>query len=109
MKEIKNTNDFKKVINSDKPVLLDFYADWCGPCKSLMPIVEELSFAHNEHFSIVKVNIDQNQELASHFQVRSIPSLFFIKNKVVLEHLHGYVSKNELENKIKQYSNNKGV
>ena len=104
MKEIKNVADFKSVIESGKPVLLDFYANWCGPCQALLPTVEKLAEAHADDFEIVKVNVDHNQELAQHFGVRSIPALFFVKDGEVKERLVGVQTESVLESKIQQYS-----
>jgi len=104
MKEIKNVADFNNIIESGKPVLLDFYADWCGPCRALLPTVEKLAEKHADNFEIVKVNVDKNQELAQKFQVRSIPALFFIKNGKVQERLTGVQLESALEAKIQAYS-----
>lgn len=104
MKEIKNVADFKSVIESGKPVLLDFYANWCGPCRALLPTVEKLAEAHADNFEIVKVNVDHNRELAQHFGVRSIPALFFVKDGEVKESLVGVQTESVLESKIQQYS-----
>ncbi len=103
MKEIKNVEDFKNIIDSGKPVLLDFYADWCGPCQALLPTIEKLAEKHSDNFEIAKVNVDQNQELAMHFQVRSIPALFFIQDGEVKEQLVGYQGESALEEKIQGY------
>jgi len=104
MKEIKNLEDFKNVVESGKPVLLDFYADWCGPCRALLPTVEKLANKHADNFEIVKVNVDKNRELAQQFQVRSIPALFFIKDGKVQERLTGVQMESALEAKIQTYS-----
>jgi len=104
MKEIKNIADFNSIIETGKPVLLDFYADWCGPCQALLPTVEKLAEAHAEDFEIVKVNVDSNQELAQKFGVRSIPALFFLKDGEVQEKLIGVQTEAILKSKIEQYS-----
>jgi len=100
MKAIKNTTEFNEILNQDKPVLIDFYADWCGPCQTLLPIVDELAEKHKEDFEIVKVDIDTNQELAQKFQIRSIPALFFIKNGEIVDRIQGLQTKSVLESKI---------
>jgi len=100
MKEIKNFQEFNAVQNQDKPVLLDFYADWCGPCKALLPTVEKLADKYEEDFVIQKVNVDKFRELAGQFGVRSIPALFVLKNGAVVEQFLGYKSETELENII---------
>jgi len=104
MKEINNVEDFKAIIETGKPVLLDFYANWCGPCKVLLPTVEKLAEKHADNFEIAKVNVDNNQELAQHFGVRSIPALFFIKDGEVKERLVGVQMEAALEAKIQTYS-----
>ena len=104
MKEINNINDFLEIIKGDKPVLLDFYADWCGPCQTLLPIVEKLAVKHDSDFVIAKVNVDKNLELSQKFNVRSIPALFFIQDGEVKENLNGLRTERELYEKIHQYS-----
>jgi thioredoxin 1 len=104
MKELQNINEFQEIIKGDKPVLLDFYADWCGPCQTLLPIVERLAVKHEADFVIAKVNVDKNPELSQKFNVRSIPALFFIQNGEVKENFFGLRTEQELEAKIHQYS-----
>ena len=104
MKEIKNLTEYNEVINEGKPVLLDFYADWCGPCKVLLPTVERLATKHADNFTIAKVNVDNNPELAQQFGVRSIPALFFVQDGKVQENLVGIQSEATLESKIQQYA-----
>lgn len=101
MKEIENIQQFAELVKQDKPILLDFYADWCGPCQTLLPIVDDLA-KENEDFEIVKINVDNNQELASQFQVRSIPALFFIKDKTVVDRIQGLQPKSFLQSKINE-------
>ena len=103
MKEIKNIQELNTIVNGDKPVLLDFYDDWCGPCQAVLPTVEKLAETHKEHFEIAKVNVDQNGELAQHFGVRSIPALFFIKDGKVQEQLAGVQTEAALEARIQNY------
>ena len=75
--------------SNSKPVLLDFYADWCGPCQTLMPTLETLSNKHKDDVVIAKINVDKNADLSAHFKVRSIPSLFFIKDGNIVDYLNG--------------------
>lgn len=100
MTEITNTTEFNDLVKGAKPVLLDFYADWCGPCQTLLPIVDELAEEHKEDFEIVKINVDKNPELAQSFQVRSIPALFFLKDQKVVDRLQGLHPKSILQSKI---------
>jgi thioredoxin len=103
MREIKNNSDYQKIINGDKPVLLDFYADWCGPCQTLLPTVEKLAVKYASDFVIAKINVDQNPELAQKFSVRSIPALFFIQDGQTKENLNGIQPESVLEQKINEY------
>ena len=103
MKEINNINDYLEIIKGNKPVLLDFYADWCGPCQTLLPIVERLALKHESDFVIAKVNVDKNRELSQKFLIRSIPALFFIQNGDVKERLNGLRTEKELDHKIHGY------
>lgn len=103
MKEVNSINDYTEIINGNKPVLLDFYADWCGPCQTLLPIVENLANKHESEFIIAKVNVDKNKELAQKFAVRSIPALFFIDQKEIKERLVGLQTQSALDEKIQTY------
>jgi thioredoxin len=100
MTTIENNNDFNQLMNQDKPVLLDFYADWCGPCQALLPTVEKLASEYKGNVEIQKVNVDQNRELAMKFGVRSIPALFFLKDTKVVDQLNGVVPESVLRNKL---------
>lgn len=100
MKTISNNTEFEQIILGDKPVVLDFYAEWCGPCQALLPFLEEVSNDYGEKIIVAKVNVDENPDLAAKFGVRSIPSVFFIKNQTVVEQVVGAQSKAELEKRI---------
>ena len=71
---------FKELINSETPVLIDFYADWCGPCKALAPVIQQLKSEMGEQVRIVKIDVDQNQPLASKLQIQSIPTIMIFQN-----------------------------
>ena len=90
----------EEVMNSDIPVMIDFYADWCGPCQMMMPIVEEMAEKYDGKVKVGKVNTDQQRELATQFGVMSIPCFFFIKNGKVLGSAVGGMNKNALAAKI---------
>ncbi|WP_108868437.1 thioredoxin [Aquimarina aquimarini] len=103
MKEINNIEEYKEIINRDKPVLLDFYAEWCAPCQTLLPILEKLTIKYKSDFIIAKVNVDKNRELSQKFSIRNIPALFFIQNGEVKENITGLQTEKELDEKINQY------
>lgn len=71
---------FNNIINSGRPVLVDFYADWCGPCKQMPPILKQVKEELREHIRIIKVDVDRNPAIASKFQIRSIPTLMLFKD-----------------------------
>ena len=83
-----NQQNFAELEKSDKPVLVDFYADWCGPCRMVAPIVEEIA-EENPQYAIAKVNVDAEPELASRFGVFSIPTLVVLKDGKVVDQLVG--------------------
>ena len=82
------------------PVLVDFWAEWCGPCKAIAPVLEELSSEYGSQLKITKVNVDESPELAQQFQVRSIPTLLIFKEGEVAEQLVGAMSKAALKQKL---------
>lgn len=90
-----NKNNFDSVLASDKPVLLDFYADWCGPCQMVSPIVDEIA-EENPQYLVGKINVEQEPELAQAFQVFSIPTLAVIKNGNVIQQSSGAKPKPEI-------------
>ncbi|MEP5934638.1 MAG: thioredoxin, partial [Winogradskyella arenosi] len=71
---------FSELINQDQPVLVDFFADWCGPCKMLAPILKDVKETMGEDVSIIKIDVDKNQALASKYQVRGVPTMLLFKN-----------------------------
>ncbi len=100
MEAINTMEEYKTIINQEKPIMLDFYADWCPPCKILTPTVEKLSAEYEGTVEIKKVNVDQNKELSQAFGVRSIPTLFFIKDGKVKDSLTGAVPENQIKERL---------
>jgi thioredoxin 1 len=98
--EINETNFEKEVLFSDKPVLVDFWAPWCGPCKMLSPVIEEIVSEYNGKARIFKVNTDENMSLSTKFQITSIPCLILFKNGEVLNKIVGFRSKADIEKLI---------
>lgn len=94
--------DFQKTIDNSKNVLIDFYADWCGPCQTLLPTIHKLAEEFEGDVTIKKVNVDQNQELASKFGVRSIPTLVQLTYGKEVGRIVGLVSENDLRTKINE-------
>jgi thioredoxin 1 len=88
--------NFNRIINGDKPVLVDFSAEWCGPCKMQAPILKELSAEVKDKIRIIKIDIDKNAEIASRFQVRSVPTLAFFKDGKMVWRESGVRTKTQL-------------
>ncbi|QMT98468.1 thioredoxin [Mycoplasma tullyi] len=100
MKHISNKAELEQLLSSNKKVVVDFYADWCGPCKILGPIFEEVS-QDNQEWTFVKVNVDQAAELSAEFEIRSIPTVIFFQDGNMTDKRIGFIPKNELKEMLK--------
>ena len=94
--EVSNDNFESEVVNSEKPVLVDFWAEWCGPCKQIAPVVEEIAGEHSDKLKVCKMDVDANRETAVQFGIRSIPTLLIFKNGKVAGSQIGAISKQQL-------------
>ncbi|OPY89966.1 MAG: Thioredoxin-1 [Syntrophus sp. PtaU1.Bin208] len=99
---VSDKNFEEEIIKSDKPALVDFWATWCGPCRAIGPLVEELAETYKERVKISKLNVDENPKIAADFGVRSIPTLMLFKEGKVIDTLVGVVSRERLEEFINQ-------
>ena len=96
--KVSNENFNSEVISSDKPVLIDFYADWCGPCNAMAPVIEELAKELEGKVKVGKINVDENPDIAVEYNVMSIPTLIVFKNGKEEKRLVGLRNKEELIN-----------
>jgi thioredoxin 1 len=97
---ITDSNFDQEVLKSSSPVLVDFWAEWCGPCKMIAPILDELADEQAGKLKVAKVNVDQSPQVAGRFQIRSIPTLLFFKNGEVKDQVVGMTSKRDLAAKV---------
>ena len=101
MAQIINQNEFEeKVLKADKPVLVDFYADWCGPCKMMIPVLDQLSAEKADQIYIYKINVDENSDVAKQYRVMSIPNMILFKDGEAALNIVGAMSKNDLWAKV---------
>lgn len=98
-------SSFNEIIQSDKPVLVDFFATWCGPCQMLGPILKEVKANLGERISIIKIDVDKNQAVAAQYQVRGVPTMILFQNGKPLWRQSGVLSKEDLIKVILEKSN----
>ena len=94
------SNFDREVTQSDKPVIVDFWAEWCGPCKMIAPLLDEIAREKADAVKVAKVNVDENQSLSLKYNIRAIPALLFFKNGQLRDQITGVTSKKDLLNRI---------
>ncbi|WP_310560642.1 thioredoxin [Flavobacterium sp.] len=99
------STNFDTIIKSEKPVLIDFFATWCGPCKTLAPILKQVKDNLGEGITVLKIDVDKNQQLASKYQVRGVPTMILFQNGKQLWRQSGVLSKEEIIKTIVEKSN----
>jgi thioredoxin 1 len=100
--EVNDANFDQEVLNSEQPVLVDFWAVWCGPCKAIAPIVDGLAATYAGKLKVAKVNVDQNGATPSRYGIRGIPTLLFFKGGKIADQVVGYVAQDVIEEKVKK-------
>ncbi len=103
IKILDNDNFDTTITEMSKPTLIDFWAPWCGPCKSIAPILEELAIEMGDQIQICKVNVDNNANIASRFNIRAIPTMLLFKDGSIVDQIVGLTNKDDLKNKLTIY------
>lgn len=98
--KLNSSNFDEEVLNSEKKVLVDFYADWCGPCKMMSPIVDEIAKEYSDKVKVCKINVDEAPDIATRYDIMSIPTLIIFQNGKLIETVIGLTSKSELISKL---------
>jgi len=97
-----DTNFQQEVLQSDIPVLVDFYADWCGPCKMMSPVIDQISNEYAGRLKVGKINVDESPNTSAQYRVMSIPTILFIKGGQVVDQVIGAVPKRQLVDKVEK-------
>lgn len=95
-----NTDNFPKLITSELPLVIDFWAEWCGPCKAIAPMMEEFAREYDGQVNIGKCDVEENNDLAVEFKIRNVPTILFIRNGKVVDKIVGAVSREEIKRKM---------
>ena len=103
IKNLDSDNFDTTITEMSKPTLIDFWAPWCGPCKSITPILEELAIEMGDQIQICKVNVDNNANIASRFNIRAIPTMLLFKDGSIVDQIVGLTNKDDLKNKLTIY------
>lgn len=107
--EVTDASFDQEVLHSDVPVMVDFWAVWCGPCKAIAPIVDSIATTYAGKLKVAKVNVDQNGATPSRYGIRGIPALLFFKGGKVADQIVGYVPQNVIEEKVQRVLSANGV
>ncbi|CUN77227.1 MULTISPECIES: thioredoxin [Bacteroides] len=95
-----NTDNFPKLIVSEQPLVIDFWAEWCGPCKAIAPMMEEFAREYEGRVNIGKCDVEENNDLAVQFKIRNVPTILFLRNGDVVDKVVGAVSREEIKRKL---------
>ena len=98
-----NFNEFENILNNNEPVFVDFFASWCGPCKMFAPIVEQISQKYKDKITVLKIDIDENSEIAEKYSIQSVPTSILFKNNNIVERISGMISFNQCSDLVDKY------